>query len=418
MQEERLIIKNFGPIKSVDLEFRRFNILIGAQATGKTMIAKLLAICRYFSYIQNINSDDFKIALKNWGLEECIQTKTEIFYTCKDYSVEIKNRKEPLPRGVKRVSVSAKLSDYLQLYCHLTPISNRFKALIKEYRDIVADSNVLDWDYGQPPVHFYTNYVAKVMDNPFFLPTERSLQSIFSLGKDSIQNIDDALFNQFAYIDRIQRYFSKGTSIEPLDILYKNEKGTSFFKTKGDKKWFKLENAPSGYQASIPIILLLKYYTEIKKKDKTFIIDEPETSLFPSAQNKLMQFFASRIFNYQHTLTAETYTNSLLITTHSPYILSSLNNLMYAFKTAEDNKGKKKKLVASVIEEKYWINPKEVSAYILKYDKKQKGSVHEKMTDAEGLLKVQEIDVVSSVLNKEFDNIMNIELGIKDETIN
>ncbi len=42
--EETLIIKNFGPIESVELKLKRFTILIGEQATGKSTVAKVLIV--------------------------------------------------------------------------------------------------------------------------------------------------------------------------------------------------------------------------------------------------------------------------------------------------------------------------------------------------------------------------------------
>ena len=37
--QERLVIENFGPIKSIDLNFK-MTILIGEQATGKVQLPK------------------------------------------------------------------------------------------------------------------------------------------------------------------------------------------------------------------------------------------------------------------------------------------------------------------------------------------------------------------------------------------
>ena len=59
MQSSRLIVKNFGPLKDVDIEVRDFLCLIGKQATGKSTIAKLIAIfedenfSQYF-FIENL----------------------------------------------------------------------------------------------------------------------------------------------------------------------------------------------------------------------------------------------------------------------------------------------------------------------------------------------------------------------------
>ncbi|MFI5196918.1 MAG: AAA family ATPase, partial [Chitinophagales bacterium] len=45
-----LKIKNFGPIISLDVEIRKFNILIGPQAAGKSTISKVLCIIHMFDY--------------------------------------------------------------------------------------------------------------------------------------------------------------------------------------------------------------------------------------------------------------------------------------------------------------------------------------------------------------------------------
>ena len=44
---KRLVIKNVGPIKYVDLELKRFNFFIGPQSSGKSTIAKILSTCTW-----------------------------------------------------------------------------------------------------------------------------------------------------------------------------------------------------------------------------------------------------------------------------------------------------------------------------------------------------------------------------------
>ncbi len=46
MEHEQLIIKNFGPIKDVNLDLRKTTIFIGEQASGKSTLAKLIGILR------------------------------------------------------------------------------------------------------------------------------------------------------------------------------------------------------------------------------------------------------------------------------------------------------------------------------------------------------------------------------------
>ena len=44
MNNDRLIIKNFGPIKKAEIQIRKYNIFIGDTACGKSIAAKLLSI--------------------------------------------------------------------------------------------------------------------------------------------------------------------------------------------------------------------------------------------------------------------------------------------------------------------------------------------------------------------------------------
>ena len=100
---EKLIIKNFGPIKSVDLDLGKITVLIGEQATGKSTIAKVLSICRYFSYIVNYaididkqhkfhTNERFFNGLKYWEIDDYLQDESEIFYRNELYTFEFKNK--------------------------------------------------------------------------------------------------------------------------------------------------------------------------------------------------------------------------------------------------------------------------------------------------------------------------------------
>jgi predicted ATP-dependent endonuclease of OLD family len=399
--KEKLIIRNFGPIKDVELELGKFNVLIGEQATGKSTVAKVLAVCRYFSYIIDNNSDleqPFEIGLNAWGLKEFIQDKSFISYQSKLYSFTAERtivvRKINLPDQTMPFEVPFPTFNF-----KLTVNSEEFQKLINELNELKpkktsTENDELNNYYWVIPTSFFQNNVNSVMDNPFYLPTERGLQSIFSLGKSSIQNISDSLFNQFARMDQIARLFKKETLIEPLNITYKNVDGKGYIRKDRESKFYSLYNAASGYQSTIPVVLLIKYYNEMRKKKKTFIVEEPELNLFPSSQNELVKFLAENISNSG---------SSILLTTHSPYVLTSLNNLMYAFNIGQGNE----KEVDAILPKKNWINPKKVSAYMMLPNGTCKSII-----DKEGLIKTENIDGVSADLNKQFNLIMDIEIGV------
>jgi AAA15 family ATPase/GTPase len=407
--KEKLIIKNFGPIKDVELELGRFNVLIGENATGKSTIAKVLAVCRYFSYIKwdgsfevpNPNESHFSLGLAAWGLNEFIGADSYIYYESQHYSLTVENHTMPIAEwNHENSEVSEVLTPVFME--SLKPVSDEFNQLLldldklkpKPYNQVSEDT------FWTVPISFWQNNVAKVMDNPFYLPTERGLQSIFSLGKSSIQNISDSLFNQFARIDQVARIFKNETAIEPLHIYYKNVDGKGFVKKNNEEKFYSLFNAASGYQSTIPVVLLIKYYSEIRKKKKTFIIEEPELNLFPAIQKELVNYLVENSVNFGHTI---------LLTTHSPYVLTSLNNLMYAYEVG----AKEPEMANRVINKKYWINPEDVGAYRLLSDGTAKKIIS--TTEDGTLIAAEEIDEVSRGLNREFDDLINIELGVSDE---
>jgi predicted ATPase len=409
--KEKLIIKNFGPIKSVELELGNFTIIIGEQATGKSTVARVLAVCRYFSYIalDNVFSagqSKFSGGLAAWGLEEAVKKDSYIFYQCDHYALTVKqvslNTRESNPDAKRKYQ----MNDIATFVPELRPLSNEFSNLLNELNKIYRAPTDIEVHYGlinrTIPTSFYQNDVAKVMANPFYLPAERGLQSIFSLGKNSIQNISDALFNQLAQLDQIARLFKKDTQIDPLDITYKNVDGRGYIRKNNEKEYYSLYNAASGYQSTIPVVLMAKYYAEIRKKRKTFIIEEPELNLYPTAQQKLIQYLAATTVDSK---------NVILATTHSPYVLAALNNLLYAGKLSKLGDAVSKK-VKKIIPLAYWLDVNNFSAYKLTKD----GLAENIMDKKYGLIRHEKLDEVSKSINSDFDKLLRIEL--KSEELN
>ena len=43
----RLIVRNIGPIKEVDIDLKKVNVFIGAQSSGKSTLAKIISFCTW-----------------------------------------------------------------------------------------------------------------------------------------------------------------------------------------------------------------------------------------------------------------------------------------------------------------------------------------------------------------------------------
>lgn len=394
--KEKLIIKNFGPIKSVELELGKVNVLIGEQGTGKSTVAKLLAVCRYFSSIISPDyflQDPFGDGLSLWGLNDAIKENSFIYYDCKHYSFtakrisseDIKNRQQNEEYRVPEFDtiLNAKSKEFEHLLNELENINPKSDGL---YGGYIPDQ----WSI---PTSFLKNDVASVLDNPYYVFTERGLQSVFSLGKNSIPNLSDSLYNYFDKTSSILSSFRTEIYIEPLRIKYKNVNGRGYIKS-SKHDFINLADSASGFQSMIPIVLLIKYYSEIRKKSKTFIIEEPELNLFPETQAELIKYLVSNVIKFN---------NQILLTTHSPYILTSLNNLLYAYTVGQTHFEEANK----IIDNKYWLNPDDISVYMMLTD----GGCEDILDHEEGMIKAEKIDGITNTLNNQFSELLNLELA-------
>ena len=74
---DRLIVKNFGPLKGIDIELNKINLFIGENGSGKSVLGKLVTILK--DPMSNINT------FKNYNIDY-LNNDTYIKYTANDKS--------------------------------------------------------------------------------------------------------------------------------------------------------------------------------------------------------------------------------------------------------------------------------------------------------------------------------------------
>ncbi len=402
---EPFTIENLGPIQKITIHLRKANVLIGQNATAKCTVAKVLSAGRYFSYIAYHNSIAFSEAsssffqgLISWGNGDFIGENTCIAYPCGDdlSKLEKKNNTTPV-RWHEKGKVTHAIENGRIWNITIKEKSTKFNNLLNEVKKwasgTIAQLNDPGFNGILPP-SFSQNDATSLLDHSLYLPADTGWPSIFSLGKNSIRNIADWSFHQFAKSDVETRNFRNDTSIEPFDITFKNIDGRGYIKKNNGKQYYRLNNRASGYKSAIAIILSLKYNTEVTKKSDPFLIEEPEWNPFPSAQNKLIQFLPDK---------TDIYGNSISLTTRIPYTIPSLNNLIYAYEEVK----KQPKEAAKIIEKKIWINPAGLSAYRLFNN----GTCDDRADREEGFIKAEKIDAGTSILKEQFSSLLNLQLS-------
>lgn len=378
---EKIIVANFGPIKHAELEIKKFTIFIGNQASGKSTIAKLLAIFNDLEFIigEEPIRDKFDKYLKEYNIYTYLRNDTSIEYISDNYriicskliNIELnQDFQDKITRERERVMA------LLSGIAHKRNPNNKIEAGL--YLNSLYQSN---WKYffnlitEQTYIPAERNLLSLVSENPF------SIFSNFSLPK---------CITNFGLKYESARNSIKELYIDFLGIKYKLEDGHQRI-YHSDKDFIDISESASGFQYSIPLIIVV---SEGKVNGpNSYIIEEPELSLFPTTQRDLLRFIVSEINKYSET--------KLLLTTHSPYVLSIFNNMMFAHRVWKRNIEKETE-ISQVIDKSSWIDSNEFSAYSF-----ENGTARE-VIDENRMITENDLDAISIDLSGELDKLLEL----------
>ena len=164
-----------------------------------------------------------------------------------------------------------------------------------------------------------------------------------------------------------------------------------------DRHWVKLMYGSSGQQEVLWILMLI-FIIMLERKSNTVIIEEPEAHLFPIAQKNIVELIS---------LLVNTTGSKVIITTHSPYILTSMNLLLYSDKV----ESRKKSKGLAIVPKNYRIAYDTFEAYCV--DNRKAGKSIESLMDGEShMIQTDYIDEVSSITNTKLDKLIEREFEI------
>ncbi len=183
--------------------------------------------------------------------------------------------------------------------------------------------------------------------------------------------------------DKFNELWGYSNSILKGDFRLENETDKIYYKA---DEFVKLPFASSGQQEAVWILAVLLVMMRADR-NLFIVIEEPEAHLFPDAQREITNFIS---YFFKNTKC------QIIIATHSPYILSSANNLMLA--SIQGKKHPEK--VSKIVPEDFWLDPNRVACFFL-----ENGAMRDIVDRQLGMIKVEEIDKISSTIIKEFDEL-------------
>ena len=137
-------------------------------------------------------------------------------------------------------------------------------------------------------------------------------------------------------------------------------------------------------------------FFESRGSGQTVYIEEPEAHLFPNAQRSVIELIAT-VFNCRKEKL------QFFITTHSPYVLTSINNLLQAGLIYQDVAQDVLSQLEKIVPRYKALNTADLSAYLL-----ENGRGKSIVCPDTGLIDAKAIDSVSDDLAIEFDDLLNL----------
>lgn len=422
-----LQVRSFSCIIRADLEISNLTILIGPQASGKSVLSKLFyffsRIINQFIYsaednisfreLSNNIDRDFRKAFppQAWGAHS-------FSITFEGGPIQIKvTRAKPRSKSPGRLKWS--FSDFIQ---------TEYERLLEDFS--IAKKNIDDSSSGV--LHKFFNVLITVQNNfterlrtalgkdyldaQLFVPAGRAFFT--SMGKAVVA------FEQGGYLDPLTirfgqhfltlrdmhsgRHVYRSQQPNRQLVAFKDSLSQDLFggeiKLNKDEEYVQTTDGrripfsylSSGQQELLPLWLTLDELTYDTDVADAVYIEEPEAHLFPAAQSILIQFLTRLIWANSN--------RRMIITTHSPYLLAKINNFLKAGQLAAILSKTRQQALEKIIARPYWLSPGTVKAYAI-IDHNLFDLIEE-----DGLIDGDYLDNVSGDIAVEFNRILEFEV--------
>ena len=423
---EKIVINKLGPITHCNLEISDFTVFTGPQASGKSTIAKSVF---FFKNVKNLllmqidkrlfgESDIMKLSTRNRLIKEIRSNFLQTFGTtwrmdhdmCMEYYytdtvyIKICLKNDPVSPNYIWVDLSENLIDFLN-----------------QYDDVKLD--VLTHARNNGSLKKEIDEFFENCEEAIYIPAGRSMMTLFSsqlmfmysvMNDDQKRSLDYCTQNYLERIMQLKPSFSNSVQtliknkIELTDIKinrenlqqcadlmkqilqgeYRNVDGEERLQVAEDR-YVKINFASSGQQEAVWILNVV-FYCLLNNKKSFFIIEEPESHLFPNAQKLITEFISL----------AKNGGNKILLTTHSPYILGTINNLLYAGRISKEVDHA---VLGKMIHPLKWLDFEKLSAYYV-----DAGVIQACLDEEFESIHNEVIDGASDEINTEYEKMADL----------
>lgn len=328
--KEILKVDDFFSIHHIKWEFKHFNIITGDMGAGKSLCIKLLKffediipsllVLPYESFVNYLDADRFFEFLKS--------EFTKIFI----FSVDYKERPPftinyAFTYGEETFSITISDTGGCTVFIESSYLEN----MLAEWNTYIQKKNNNDLEkitpdgFDEAKRFLYADILKKFGGHfpvaTIFIPASRAALAFGS-------NYTDNYLKEYkALIDVLPQFGSRGQEIINTILKAKIKINGSLFLESDDGRQVPIANASSGQQEIVYVLMLLDKLGNFRYsygKNQSLFIEEPSAHLFPQEQKQTIELIV-RLYN---ELKETERSVRFFITTHSPYVLNSLNNTL------------------------------------------------------------------------------------------
>ena len=358
----KLVIKNIGPLKSATVNLAKYNLFIGPQSSGKSCILKIASYCNWVEKRIELSQapDDYLNDSVFWEhlvdyhrLNGFIKKGFLIKYESSFMAFSISGSPEKI-----QFSFNWKPRNrwqYRRPQIAYIPAERNIVAVIPNWFDISFsnDNNIKgymsDWENARNTFPQYSKLDILNLGVSYYYDKEQSRERIHINNNDEIAFLNASsglqsvvplcgLINYLTYHELHRPRQLSVAQERELNNLQDTLHKEKFTQSNGSNivgrvdditktfpeprvKFFSSHQDEAMFSEIVDKFSLTQY--------ASIYLEEPEENLFPTTQYELVKWMAKQINTTQD--------NSLCIATHSPYILSSFNNLIQAADNKDSN---------------------------------------------------------------------------------
>jgi AAA domain, putative AbiEii toxin, Type IV TA system len=413
----RLSVRGFICIDEADLDLSPFTVLIGPQGSGKSIIAKLVYFCyeHLISWVRSPDSDEYISDFSHRIAEQFASLFPTATWGDKPFSISFVAGSYGLylERDANRRSVQVSFSEAL---------SRDYEALRARVQAALEGNPLKDGDpirkrmeLIESEVDAFGSRVDAALQTDrihglLFVPAGRTLFNYVGRAARASAGLNiplDAITERFGSLveiirDMYARHGDVYDTEKDRDVMQSLFGGRLVFEKDAnrlelnDGRAIPLSLLSSGLQELLPLWLAMR----MGFTGSLMFIEEPEAHLFPTTQSKLIEVLAD--------LVEGSSSPRLFVTTHSPYTLAKLNNLLKAGEVAAlgDEQATR---VSKIVPPTAWLSNRDLNAYAI-WDRKLV-----RIMDDSGLIDGDYLDSISGVISDEFLDLLAIQYPESDD---